>query len=287
MLMTDDIDTTFWSIIPRSNDQDLFNALGALYASVLFVGIQNSLMVQPVVDVERTVFYREKAAGMYSSLPYTLGQVTVSFQRCCSKLPANLFLRAQVAIEILHIFFQTVTCGSMIYGMIDFEWTATKFLWFIFFFFTSNLYFTLYGMMVVAFTPNSNISAVVSTAFYGLWSTFSGFVIPRGVSRPRLSLFVLQFIYHSLVFQRIPIWWRWYYWACPVSWSLYGLVASQYGGYEDRMEDTDETVKDFLLRYFGYTEDFVLFSAIASIGFNVLFALVFAYCIKLLNFQKR
>jgi hypothetical protein len=37
--------------------------------------------------------------------------------------------------------------------------------------------------------------------------------------------------------QRIPIWWRWYSWACPVAWTLYGLVASQYGDIADvRME---------------------------------------------------
>jgi hypothetical protein len=45
-------------------------------AVVFFVGIQNTIVVQPVVDAERTVFYREKAAGMYSSYPYAVAQVT-------------------------------------------------------------------------------------------------------------------------------------------------------------------------------------------------------------------
>lgn len=48
-----------------------------MYASVLFIGVQNSSSVQPVVSIERTVFYREKAAGMYSALPYAFGQVIV------------------------------------------------------------------------------------------------------------------------------------------------------------------------------------------------------------------
>lgn len=51
--------------------------MGALYAAVLLIGIQNSLSVQPVVDVERTVFYREQAAGMYSALPYAFAQVSI------------------------------------------------------------------------------------------------------------------------------------------------------------------------------------------------------------------
>ena len=46
-----------------------------MYAAVLFIGIQNGQTVQPIVDVERTVFYREKAAGMYSALPYAYAQV--------------------------------------------------------------------------------------------------------------------------------------------------------------------------------------------------------------------
>ncbi|CAA6672703.1 unnamed protein product [Spirodela intermedia] len=238
--------TIFWRLgRRRSTRQDLFNAVGALYASVMFIGIQNAQMVQPVVDVERTVFYREKAAGMYSALPYAFGQVVV---------------------EIPYIFVQTLICGFVIYGMINFHWTAAKFFWFIFFFFTTLLYFTLYGMMAVGLTPNSNISAVVSTAFYNLFNAFSGFVIPR---------------------RRIPIWWRWYYWVCPVAWSVYGLVISQFGDYEDRMEDTGETVQEFLNRYFGYRQDFVGAAAAATVGFDVVFAFVFAFCIKMFNFQKR
>lgn len=46
-----------------------------MYAAVLYLGIQNSGSVQPVVVVERTVFYRERAAGMYSAFPYAFGQV--------------------------------------------------------------------------------------------------------------------------------------------------------------------------------------------------------------------
>lgn len=59
----------------RENSSDLTTIIGAMYSAVLFVGINNCSTVQPVVAVERTVFYRERAAGMYSSLPYALAQV--------------------------------------------------------------------------------------------------------------------------------------------------------------------------------------------------------------------
>ena len=49
--------------------------MGSMYCAVLFLGSQNSNSVQPVVAVERTVFYRERAAGMYSALPYAFAQV--------------------------------------------------------------------------------------------------------------------------------------------------------------------------------------------------------------------
>jgi hypothetical protein len=52
-----------------------------MYAAVLFIGIMNCTSVQPVVAVERTVFYRERAAGMYSAFPYAFGQVSVVFMQ--------------------------------------------------------------------------------------------------------------------------------------------------------------------------------------------------------------
>lgn len=52
--------------------------IGALYSSVFFVAVNNCQTVQPVVAIERTVFYREKTVGMYSALPYAIAQVRES-----------------------------------------------------------------------------------------------------------------------------------------------------------------------------------------------------------------
>uniref|UniRef100_A0A453KMP4 ABC transporter domain-containing protein n=1 Tax=Aegilops tauschii subsp. strangulata TaxID=200361 RepID=A0A453KMP4_AEGTS len=151
--------TMFWGIgKKRHNQQDLFNAMGSMYSSVLFMGVQNSASVQPVVAVERTVFYRERAAHMYSPLPYALGQV---------------------AIELPYIFVQSLIYGVLVYAMIGFEWTAVKFFWYLFFMYFTLAYFTFYGMMSVGLTPNYNVASVASTAFYALWNLFSGFITPR------------------------------------------------------------------------------------------------------------
>lgn len=134
--------------------------MGSIYAAVLFIGVQNAVSVQPVVAIERTVFYRERAAGMYSALPYAFGQIF---------------------IELPYMLVQTLIYGVIVYVMIGFHWTAEKFFWYIFFMYFTLLYFTLYGMMTVAVTPNHNIAAVVASAFYAIWNLFSGFIIPRPV----------------------------------------------------------------------------------------------------------
>nr|GLL46785.1 pleiotropic drug resistance protein 1-like [Ipomoea trifida] len=217
--------TIFWGIGPkRKTQQDLFNAMGCMYAAVVFLGVQNATSVQPVVAIERTV-----------------------------------------VIELPHLFVQTLIYGIIVYAMIGFEWTAAKFLWFIFFMYFTLLYFTLYGMMTVAVTPNHNIAAIISSAFYGFWNLFSGFIIPK---------------------TRIPVWWRWYYYICPVSWTLYGLIASQFGDVKEKL-DTNETVKDFVKSFFDFDHDFVGYVATIIVGICVMFGFIFAFSIKAFNFQTR
>ncbi|KAJ1433881.1 P-loop containing nucleoside triphosphate hydrolase [Sesbania bispinosa] len=239
--------TMFWDLGGKhTSRQDLLNAVGSMYTAVLFLGVQNSSSVQPVVAVERTVFYREKAAGMYSALPYAF---------------------AQILVELPYIFAQAVTYGVIVYAMIGFDWTAEKFFWYLFFMYFTLLYFTFYGMMAVAVTPNHHVASIVAAAFYAIWNLFSGFVVPR---------------------PSIPIWWRWYYWACPVAWTIYGLVASQFGDITTVMStEGGKDVKTFLEDFFGIKHDFIGVCAVVVAGIAVLFAFIFAVAIKAFNFQKR
>ncbi|GKV53954.1 hypothetical protein SLEP1_g60465, partial [Rubroshorea leprosula] len=62
------------SCLYRAESQDLMNLLGAMYSAVLFLGTTNTSAVQPIVAIERTVLYIERAAGMYSPLPYAFSQ---------------------------------------------------------------------------------------------------------------------------------------------------------------------------------------------------------------------
>lgn len=82
------------------------------------------------------------------------------------------------------------------------------------------------------------------------------------------------------------MWGRWLHWACPVAWTVYGLVASQYKGANHQL-DTKQSVQEFLRSYFGFRQDFVGEVAAVVVGFAAAFALIFAFSIKALNFQRR
>ncbi|XP_028071196.1 ABC transporter G family member 32 isoform X2 [Camellia sinensis] len=233
----------------RDTQQEIFNAMGSIYAAVLFLGVTNGAAVQPVVSVERFVSYRERAAGMYSALPFAF---------------------AQVAIELPYVFAQTLIYCTIFYSLAAFEWTASKFIWYTFFMYFTVLYFTFFGMMTTAVTPNHNVAAIIAAPFYMLWNLFCGLMIPH---------------------KRIPIWWRWYYWANPIAWSLYGLLASQYGDSNQlvKLSDGVHSMSTGLLvkEVFGFRHDFLGIAAFMVVFFCMFFAVIFAYAIKSLNFQKR
>lgn len=87
----------------RRNLNDITNVMGALFICITFLGTSNSSGVQPIVASERPVFYRERAAGMYSPMPFAL---------------------AQVLVELPYVAIQTLLYGTITYFMIHFELNA-------------------------------------------------------------------------------------------------------------------------------------------------------------------
>ncbi|CAM6028215.1 unnamed protein product [Sphagnum balticum] len=233
----------------RDNSNDLFNIFGALYGATIFICFNNCGTVQPVVSIERTVFYREKAAGMYSAIPYAL---------------------AQVLIEVPYVLIQATVYALITYSMTGFEWTPAKFFWFLFILYFTLISFTFYGMMMVALTPNSQLAQILASFFYALFNLFSGFLIAKPM---------------------IPPWWIWYYWICPLAWTLYGLIASQFGDITTTVyvvaTGESPTVKDYIDTYFGYKQSFLGVVAGVMVGWAVFFAIIFVFAIKFLNFQRR
>ncbi|MQL82159.1 hypothetical protein Taro_014624 [Colocasia esculenta] len=239
----------FWGIGSKiTEEQDVFNILGAMYGFALFLGFANSSMIQPIVVMERTVFYRERSSGMYSSIPYAC---------------------AQMIVEMPYITAQVLIASAIAYTMIGFQFTVAKLFWFMFFMFMSFVYFTLFGMMMAALTPTLEIAAVFSFLIFVSWNLFSGFFIPRPM---------------------IPIWWRWYYWASPSAWTVYGLMVSQLGDQQRLISvpgRPDQSVKEFLVDYLGLQDKHFCLVVLLHLGIVSLFLFTFAVSIRKLNFQKR
>eukprot|EP00475_Leptophrys_vorax_P007911 TRINITY_DN15049_c0_g3_i1.p1 TRINITY_DN15049_c0_g3~~TRINITY_DN15049_c0_g3_i1.p1 ORF type:complete len:113 (+),score=4.81 TRINITY_DN15049_c0_g3_i1:2-340(+) len=111
---------------------------------------------------------------------------------------------------------------------------------------------------------------VLSSFFFPFWNLLCGFIIPR---------------------PDIPVWWRWYYWLSPISYSLYGLTTSQMGDVTTLLEQPGvsdpQTVQEFLSSYFGFHQSWLWWITLVMLGWTVLFFAVYAYAIKKINFQRR
>ncbi|KAK4424493.1 Pleiotropic drug resistance protein 3 [Sesamum alatum] len=238
----------FWGQADKiDNQQSLFTLLGSMYSSTLFCGINNASSILAYVNVERTVFYRERFAGMYAPWAYST---------------------AQVIVEIPYLLAQTLAFTVITYPMIGYEWSAPKVFWYFYTMLCTLLYFTYLGMMLIAITPSFMIAAISQSGVYTLLNLFSGFLIPR---------------------PQIPKWWVWFYYVMPTSWSLNGMLTSQFGdvGKQIVVFGQPKTVSDFLSDYFGYRHDRLPLVAVMLIMYPVLFASIFTFCISKLNFQKR
>ncbi|KAK4604283.1 hypothetical protein RGQ29_012685 [Quercus rubra] len=247
----------FWGLgTKRTTEQGIFSGLGALYTTLLFLGFNSATAVQLVIVAERTIYYKERAARMYSALPYAMAQeFTIQ--------TLNFFF--PVAIEIPYTFATVFMNSVIVYPMIGYEWTSTKFFHYLFYQFFTVLSLIYYGMMVIGISPNLQVSFVISGALYTTWNLFTGFVIPQ---------------------KRIAIWWRWFAWISPVSWGFNGLATSLYGDVKNKL-DSGETVAEFIKDYFGFRHDLLWVVCLALIGSCVFFVPLFVASLKILNFQKR
>lgn len=144
--------------VVRASTEDLLNIFGAMILLVFFFGINNCSNVLPFVATERTVFYRERFARMYSPWAYSF---------------------AQVLIEVPYIFIQTVVCVIITYPMFGYHSSAYKIFWSLYSIFCTLLSFSYLGMLLVSLTPTIQIAAILASSCYTLLNLFSGFIIPK------------------------------------------------------------------------------------------------------------
>ncbi|KAG8477556.1 hypothetical protein CXB51_030215 [Gossypium anomalum] len=111
-------------------------------------------------------------------------------------------------------------------------------------------------------------ATIFASLCYTLFSLFSGYLIPG---------------------PQFPKWWVWGYWISPTSWSLKGLLTSQYGDIEEEIMAFGEqkALNTFLDSQYGYKHRDLPIIAVVLLAFPLVFASVFTYGIAKLNYQRR
>ncbi|KAK9820341.1 hypothetical protein WJX72_009201 [[Myrmecia] bisecta] len=230
--------------------QNIGNILGALYLAVLFLGIINSRTVQPVASHERSVMYRERAAGMYNELPFAVAQ-------CIVEIPYNLV--------------QTICFSAVAYFMMGFALTAAKFFWFVFIIFLTLNLMAFYGIMGVYITPDLIAGSVLSSFFYGFWNVFAGFIIPLS----RMPPWWKWYYYIN------PIAWCLY----GIIVTQLGDDESLVTFPGDSSPSV--TVVEYLEDNFGYKYSFIGPVVGILIGFTVFFGGLAVLSLRMINYQRR
>ncbi|KAJ0052683.1 hypothetical protein Pint_00783 [Pistacia integerrima] len=73
----DQIGLEFGYPLDRNEEQDIHNILGCMFIFMQIMGIGNCNSVLPFIVSERTVVYRERFAGIYTSWAYSIAQVII------------------------------------------------------------------------------------------------------------------------------------------------------------------------------------------------------------------
>ncbi|GKU91189.1 hypothetical protein SLEP1_g5094 [Rubroshorea leprosula] len=195
-----------------NDQQDVFNVVGSVHASMIFMAINNCQAVLPHVARERSVMYRERFAGMYSAWAYAF---------------------ALVVVEVPYILVQSVGYVIVAYSLIGYYRSAYKVLWYFYAIFSALLCYNYMGMALISLTPNFIVATIFASMFFRLTNIFSGLTIPQ---------------------PQIPRWWIWLYYLVPTSWTLKGLLASQYGDIHQEIVALGErtTVDSFLNDHYGF-----------------------------------
>ncbi|XP_020552704.1 pleiotropic drug resistance protein 3-like isoform X2 [Sesamum indicum] len=204
-----------------------------------------------------------------SVLKYISIERTVVYRERFAGMYASwAYSAAQVIVEVPYVLAQSLVFTVITYPTIGYYWSAYKVFWYFYTMFCTLLYYTYLGMLLIAITPRFPVAAILQSAFYTTFNLFAGFLIPR---------------------PQIPKWWIWFYYVIPTSWSLNGVLTSQFGDIEKEISvfGQNKTVVAFLRDYFGFRHDMLPLVALVLILYPIFFASLFAYCIGKLNFQRR
>ena len=90
--------------------------------------------------------------------------------------------------------------------------------------------------------------------------------------------------------QAIRGWWVWAYYVNPMTWTTYGLVASQLGDVQNMVplpDGTQISIADYVRTELGFEHYYIGWCVLISLGFCLFFRIVVAFSLQFLNFQTR
>ncbi|KAI8531783.1 hypothetical protein RHMOL_Rhmol11G0162400 [Rhododendron molle] len=181
-----------------------------------------------------------------SILPYVSTERSVLYrERFAGMYGSWAYALAQVTVEIPYILAQAIAFVIITYPTIGYYWSICKVLWYFYIVLCTFMYFTFLGMLLMAMTPELHIATILQAPLFSTCLLFSGFFIPQ---------------------PQIPKWWIWMYYLAPTSWTLKGLLTSQYGDIEKEilLFGETKTVSAVLKDYFGISTPSVLIESTAS-----------------------
>ncbi|WRX10696.1 ABC transporter-like [Theobroma cacao] len=173
-----------------------------------------------------------------------------------------------VIIEIPYIFIEAALFLIITYPAVNLYGSAYKVFWYFYAIFCTMLNYKYLGMVIVSLTPTYQAASICASYSVTVLNLFSGFLIPG---------------------PQLPKWWVWCYWIAPSSWTLRGLLTSQYGDIKQEIIAFGErkTISAFLEGRYGFKHHDLSITAILLIAYPLFSASVFTYFMAKLNFQKR
>ncbi|XP_050380227.1 pleiotropic drug resistance protein 3-like isoform X2 [Argentina anserina] len=259
---------------PKYNVGRLLITAGSslIFGALLWQKGQRMNGEQEFFSILGSMFILQQCMGIgncSSVLPFVTSERNVVYrERFAGMYSSWAYSLSQVIIELPYIFLQAVLFSSITYPTIGFHWTLYKVFWYGYAMFCTLLYFTYFGILVASVTPTFQVASVLASFCYTMFNLFSGYLIPQ---------------------PNIRKWWVWGYWICPLSWSLKGMLTSQYGDLNKEivLRGEEKTVSAFLESIYGYNYDDLGIVGIVLLAYPLVFAFAFALATEKLNFQRR
>ncbi|KAK8288789.1 hypothetical protein V6Z12_D07G147700 [Gossypium hirsutum] len=209
------------------------------------------------------------ASNLLSILPIVTSQRTIIYrERFAGMYPSKAHSLAQVIIEIPYIFLEATLFLIISYPAVNLYESTYKVSWYFYDIFCTLLNYKYMGMAIASLSSTYQMASICGSFCITVVNLFSGFLIPQPM---------------------LPKWWVWFYWIIPTSWTLRGLITSQYGDINREIIafGKRKTITAFLKSHYGFKHEDLLLTAILLLAYPIFFASVFTYFTAKLNFQRR